>query len=476
MQLERSLEIRDGHLFMDGFDVVELASQLETPFFLYSGRQLRWNIEGLRNAFTRRHLDTELFFASKACSNLWFLDQVRRSGINVEVNSGGELWKALKVGFKPEQIVFNGVAKTRHEIGQAIDHDIRAIVVDSLYELERITDVARDYLKPAKVSLRIDVEIETLTHPEIRTSHGAKAGIDIDDALDAFGLAAAHEYIDLKGVHMHIGSQITGVEPYVLAMETALDVVEYAERSFEMHLEHIDAGGGFAIPYRNEPVCDPEDYLCSRRTPDDYAEAICGVLERRRPDLRLFLEPGRSIAASTAVLVTRIENEKTKGVRDVDGHRVGTDHWLTIDAGFNVLLDHVSVDWYFPALVANRAGEEAATQFRLAGPLCDGGDVVPGEPGTPYRVLPAGTTVGDLVALLNVGAYTLETMFPYNARPRAAAYAVADDAVIQIRQEDSLVDLIASDYRVASGEDVDSGPPARTGGKGSKRRVRRGGG
>ena len=446
MELERSLEIRDGHLLMDGVDVVALANQLETPFFLYSARQLRWNIEGLRNAFTRRHLDTEIFFASKACSNLWFLDQVRRCGINVEVNSGGELWKALKAGFFPDQIVFNGVAKTRSEIGQAIEHDIRAIVVDSVYELERIAEVARDHLKPARVSLRVDVEVETLTHPEIQTSHGAKAGIDIDDAHDAFGLAAAHEFLDLKGMHMHIGSQITGVEPYVQAMETALDIVDRVERSFETRLEHIDAGGGFAIPYRNQPVCDPQDYLCSRRTADDYAEAICGVLERRRPDLRLFLEPGRSIAASAALLLTRIENEKAKGLRDGSGRRVGTDHWLTIDAGFNVLLDHVSVDWYFPALVANKAGEEPTAQFRLAGPLCDGGDVVPGEPGTPYRLLPPGTTVGDLLALLNVGAYTLETMFPYNARPRVAAYAVTGDEVVQIREQESLGDMVALDW------------------------------
>jgi len=446
MELERSLEVRDGHLLMDGVDVVALADQLETPFFLYSERQLRWNIEGLRNAFTRRHLDTEIFFASKACSNLWFLDQVRRCGINVEVNSGGELWKALKAGFTPDQIVFNGVAKTSAEIGQAIEHGIRAIVVDSLCELERIAEVGRDHLKAAKVSVRVDVEVETLTHSEIQTSHGAKAGIDIDDVHDAFGLAASHEFLALKGMHMHIGSQITGVEPYVQAMETALDIVDRVERSFEIRLEHLDAGGGFAIPYRNEPVCDPQDYLCSRRTADDYAEAICAVLERRRPDLRLFLEPGRSIAASAALLVTRIENEKAKGLRDGSGHRVGTDRWLTIDAGFNLLLDHVSVDWYFPALVANRAGEEPTAQFRLAGPLCDGGDVVPGEPGTPYRVLPAGTTVGDLVALLNVGAYTLETMFPYNARPRAAAYAVTGDEVVQIRERDTLADMVAHDW------------------------------
>lgn len=172
----RGLEVREGHLLLEGIDIVALAQQIETPFFVFSERELRWNIERLRNAFNRRHLDTEIFFASKACSNLWFLDRVRRSGINVEVNAGGELWKVLKVGFTPDQIVFNGVAKTRSEIGQAVDNGIRAIVVDSMYELERVAGVAQEYLTPANVSIRVDVNVETLTHPGMMTTHGAKAG------------------------------------------------------------------------------------------------------------------------------------------------------------------------------------------------------------------------------------------------------------------------------------------------------------
>ena len=108
----------DGHLVLDGVDVVELARRVGTPFFVYSPRRIRWNVSSLVNAFTRRHLDTEVFFASKACSNLWFLDQVRRAGVNVEVNSGGELWKAERAGFAPRQIIFNGVAKTRDEIAR----------------------------------------------------------------------------------------------------------------------------------------------------------------------------------------------------------------------------------------------------------------------------------------------------------------------------------------------------------------------
>jgi len=441
----RGTQVRDGHLFFDGVDVVALAHQIETPFFLFSERELRWNIERLRNAFTRQHLDTEIFFASKACSNMWFLDRVRRSGIGVEVNSGGELWKALRIGFTGHQIVFNGVAKTRAEIGQAIEAGIRAIVVDSMYELERVAEVAQEYLKAANVSVRVDVDVETLTHPGMMTTHGAKAGIDRDEALDAFGFAASHEYLNLRGMHMHIGSQITGVEPYVVAMEAALDLIDRAEASYEVKLEHLDAGGGFAIPYRDEPECAPHDYFCSKLTPDEYAAAICAVLERRHPSLKLFLEPGRSIAASTAVLVTRVENEKVKGVRDASGRRVGDDHWLTIDAGFNVVLDNALYNWYFPCVVANRADQETTARFRLAGPLCDGGDVIPGQDETPYRRLPSGTRVGDLLAFFNVGAYTLETMMPYNARPRAAAYAVAGGDVLQIRERESYEDMVAHD-------------------------------
>ena len=156
----------------------------------------------------------------------------------------------------------------------------------------------------------------------------------------------------------------------------------------------------------------------------DYAEAVGGALATRRPDLTLFLEPGRSIAATTAVLVARVENEKTKGRRDGAGRRIGDERWVTVDAGFNTLLEHTNYAWYYRTVVASRAGEVADTDFRLAGPLCDGGDVFAGDAGSPYRSFPAATTVGDVVAFLDAGAYTLEMMNPYNARPTAAAFAV----------------------------------------------------
>ena len=441
------LTVRGGRLCFDGADIVAVAGDAETPFYLFSERRLRHNIAGLQEAFGGRYPRSEIFYASKACSNLWFLNVVRDSGINVEVNSGGELDKALRAGFEPRQIVFNGVAKTRAEIAAAVRVGVRTLLVDSLHELGCIAEVAAEVGRPAPVAPRIDVHVPTATHPGLETAHGGKAGIDRDDAAEAFRRAAADPGLDPVGLHLHVGSQITSVDPYRQALSNALDLVDEVEAVAGVRLQFLDAGGGFAVPYReSSPSGAAADYFCSRVSLDEYAATIRGVLEARRPDLALFIEPGRSIAATTGVLVTRVENEKTKRTRDADGRVVGEERWLTIDAGFNTLLEHTNYRWYFRTLAAGRAGEPADTQFRLAGPLCDGGDVFAGDDDTPYRRFPVGTSVGDLVVFLDAGGYTLEMMNDYNARPRAGARAVtlAGD-VVAVRRRETSSDLFAFD-------------------------------
>jgi diaminopimelate decarboxylase len=439
--------VRKGHLCFDGVDLAALAGERPTPFFVFSERRLRTNVGAVTQAFRRRHAATEVFYASKACSNLWFLHVVRDAGGNVEVNAGGELEKALSVGFAPRQIVFNGVAKTREEIAAAVSAGVRAFMVDSLYELKRIGEVAAGLGAVAAVAPRVDVHVPTMTHPGLETAHGGKAGIDRDDAAAAFRLAAEHPNLDPAGLHLHVGSQITSVEPYRQALDAALGIVAEVEGAAGVRLRFLNAGGGFAVTYREAPVaCHASDYFCSVLTADDYAEVVGGELERRRPDLELFLEPGRSIAATTAVLVARIENEKTKGRRDAAGRRTGDERWLTVDAGFNTLLEHTNYHWYYRTLVAGRAGEEADAEFRLAGPLCDGGDVFAGDADSDCRWFPGGTTVGDVVAFLDAGAYTLEMMHPYNARPTAAAYAVTAAGTLEpIRRADTAADLVDHD-------------------------------
>jgi diaminopimelate decarboxylase len=474
------LTVRDGRLCLDGADLVDLAAGVETPFFVFSERRLRDNVAAVRGAFAARHPRSEVFFASKACSNLWFLDVVRDAGASVEVNSGGELDKALRAGFAPPQIVFNGVAKTRTEIAAAVRLGVRALLVDSLCELDRIGAVAAELGTIAEVAPRIDVHVPALTHPGLETAFGGKAGIDRDDAAEAFRRAAADPWLDPAGLHLHVGSQIASVAPYRQAVETALDLVAEVEAAAGLRLRFLDAGGGFAVPYAEAgipsaagastaapyasapgvaaagagvastvpaPATPPAGhYFASEVTLDEYAAAVCTPLLARRPDLALFLEPGRSIAATTGVLVTRVESEKTKRVRDGAGRVVGEQRWLTIDAGFNTLLEHTNYAWYFRAAVAGRAGEPSDTPFRLAGPLCDGGDVYAGDGASPFRLFPAGTGPGDLVVFRDVGGYTLEMMNDYNARPRAAAYAVTSAGeVVEVRRRETSDDLMRLD-------------------------------
>jgi diaminopimelate decarboxylase len=431
---------------LDDIDLVALADRLPTPFFVFSASRIAENLATLRAAFQSRHPDTEVFFASKACSALWVLEQVKKAGVNAEVNSGGELWKALRAGFAGDQIVFNGVAKSRAEIEQAVTAGIRAIVVDSLSELERVNEVSAALGRAADVALRIDVRVQTETHPEMRTAHGGKFGVDLIDVAELFDTACRLDDLWVRGLHLHIGSQITSVEPYARAVEKALDLVEQIEAACGRPLDFLDIGGGYPVPYVDvADACDAADYFCATSTPHDYAELICALVNERRPDLKLFIEPGRYVVSDAAVVVGRVESEKTKRLLDASDHPVGEEHWLLLDTGYNTIIEHTLAEWHYRAVVANRAGDPADASFRLGGPLCDSGDVYVGDLGTPYRRLPAATGIGDVVVFRDVGAYSLDTMTQYNGRPLAGAYAVEDGRVVVIRRPEGYEDLAAHD-------------------------------
>jgi diaminopimelate decarboxylase len=436
-----------GRMRFDGLDVASMADTTPTPFFLFSAAQIDRNVNAVRDAFRAHHPATRVFYASKACSNLWFLDRVRRAGIDVEVNSGGELWKARRAGFEPRQIVFNGNAKTRDEIEAALRPPIEAIVVDSVFELRRVADVAADLGTQARVSLRVDLNVATETHPGLRTSTGAKAGIDASEALGAFGLATQLPAVRLVGMHYHIGSQITHIEPFLEALGRGLALLERVETAHDIRLEHLDIGGGLAIPYYDRTDDGPDTYFEAPHTLENHGRAIAEALHAARPELQLYLEPGRAVAGNTAVLVTRVEAEKTKLVEAAPG-RIQREDWLMVDAGFNTILEHSSYHWYFRAVVANRCSESPVRPFRLGGPLCDGGDVYTGDPGSAYRHLPRGSKAGDVIAFLDVGAYSLECMSAYNGRDQAAAYMVTEAGLRQIARRRTAEDFVAGEHFV----------------------------
>lgn len=466
----------DGHLHIDGVDVVPLVRQHGTPLFVFSEQRLRHNVEEIMSAFQNRKVPTRVFFASKANSNIAVLQVIKDTGIDIEVNSGGELFKALEAGIQPNQIIFNGVAKTELEIRKAIERQIFCINVDSAFELERVMKIARELNTRANIALRIVPEVETGSYGGLETgTHETKFGISGDELLESYRTALRNpESLDLIGLHMHIGSQTAHKENYKDAFLELLKKAAELYNETGYLVQHFNVGGGIPVSFIKEgdeylrqilandskhQLSNVYAMLKAGLTVNDVVDATVGQLENVdaskeeldsiNPNFRnalseisVFIEPGRKIVADAAVLLTTVQNFKK---RDFTGET-----WLLLDAGFNTIIESFDYHWYFHAIAANKATQCADHPYKLAGPLCDSGDEfldIDGLNRLPdYRMLPGDMQPGDVVAFLDVGAYSLEQMSQYNGQPRAAALMIRDDRNVQvIRMRDTYEDLISHD-------------------------------
>lgn len=455
-QVDGYLEVSDGALLMEGVSVANLAATYGTPLFVFSEARIRHNISTIAQAFAHPSRRTSIFYASKANGNLAILQTVRDTGINVEVNSGGELYKALRAGFAPEQVIYNGVAKTTREIDESVRAGLFCINVDSAFELGRIIDSARHFKRQVRVALRMVPEVAGSLHGGLATgTHSSKFGIAAEELAGVYAEALKYPAeIALVGLHTHVGAQITDARKYAdgvraLAM-TALALGEATGH----RVESLNLGGGLPVAYlkpEGESVgaANTEALLRGGPTPLDMAQAAFEALDGT-PGAEVFesliLEPGSSIVADSALLLTSVENAK---LRPSNG-----DRWLLLDAGFNTLMDILGYNWYFHAVAASRANSVADTPYRLGGPLCDSGDVYHDSEGygrlPDYRLLPAGIAPGDLIAFLDTGGYTLEQMNQYNGQPRAAAVMIRRGGQVQvIRERETYADLLAHDRELS---------------------------
>jgi len=453
------LEAREGHLMISGVDALSLVAEHDTPLFVFSEPRIRANIERLKRAALAVERSVRFFYASKANSNMAVLKTVLEAGIDAEVNSGGELFKALRAGFRPEQIIFNGTSKTDAEIDAAVSAGIYAINVDSIYEIELVEEAARRLGKRARIALRLVPEIGTRSHLGLQTALlTSKFGISSSEVLEAFSRGLRHpDLIHVCGIHIHVGSQTPDVEPFAIAFKTMWEHLVRIERETGHTLEHINLGGGIPVNYLRDPSqADqlPEherDMLGAELEPSEVLSAALRVAresaraagaEHLLEPLTILLEPGRSIIADAGVVLTTVRNIKR---RPETG-----DVWLLTDAGYNLLLSMNNYKWYYHLVSATRADKEAATEYKVAGPLCDSGDVYfdieRGGRLPDYRRLPAEVKPGEVLALLNSGAYSLAQMFPYNGRPLPAAVMIREDQRADlIRRRDTYDDLVAQD-------------------------------
>jgi D-ornithine/D-lysine decarboxylase len=475
-EIEDFLTERDGSLVIDGHSADELAARYGTPLFVFSERRIRHNIARLQKAQNAIDCRLKVCYAAKANSNMGILRTVKEAGCDLEVNSGGELWKALKIGFTGEQLIFNGTSKEIWEIEAAIEAAIYAIQVDSIYELSLIEEVARRLGKRANVSLRLVPEIETKTHSGLQTALlTSKFGMMPGEALEAFHRHKDAEFLNLCGVHLHIGSQNPEFAPYADALGALFENLETIHRETGLKLAHLNLGGGFPVNYLRDnshevdfPQAqramfaadfEPADAIENAWRAVKNAAAESGAADLLE-NLTLLIEPGRSVIADAGVCLTTVRNVKERPVisgepaddepRTTGDERHGTDRWLLTDAGFNLLLSMETYKWYYHLISAGRAGDVHDRPYKLAGPLCDGGDVyfdIEGENRLPdYRQLPADVRPGELLALLNCGAYSIAQMFQYNGRFLPSVVLTRENGAVElIRKRDDFEDLVNND-------------------------------
>jgi diaminopimelate decarboxylase len=452
------LEIRNNRLHINGVDTVELAREFDTPLFVVSAARIRHNIAQLLGA-KRHHQKLKLCYASKANNTLGVLRVIREAGIDVEVNSGGELFRALRAGFRPDQIEMNGISKTEQEIAEAIEAGIYTINLDSPFELELVEQIAERLKKRANVTVRLVAGVGTRSHAGLQTAlYTSKFGVSPAHAREMMLRAIKRpELINLAGLHIHVGSQTPDPEPYEEAFLAMWEHLLWLYRETGCRLQHINIGGGIPVNYLRDDAQageisdDERAMLGASLTSTEMMKAAIDAVqisakeagaEQLVENLEIVMEPGRAVIADAVTILTRVRNVK---------HRPETsEDWVLTDAGYNLMLSMVMYHWYYQAIDASRAGEPHAARYRMAGPLCDGGDVyfdMHGEGRLPdRRLLPANVQVGEVIAMLNTGAYTMSQMTAYNGRTFPAAVLVEEDGKVEvIRKRDSYQDLIINE-------------------------------
>jgi len=407
---------RDGELFAEDVPLAAIAAAHGTPCYVYSRAAITAAWRAFDDALgTRPHL---VCYAMKANSSLAVLDLLARLGSGFDIVSGGELARVIAAGGDPGKVVFSGVGKTEAEMRMALEHDIRCFNVESVPELRRLSAVATAIGREARVSLRVNPDVDAGTHPYISTGlKENKFGVAFEDAPDAYAEAASLPGLRVTGVDCHIGSQITEVAPFVDALDKVLDLVDrLAARGIV--IEHLDVGGGLGIRYDDEVPPSAGDYI----------GALLACLGDR--PLEILMEPGRALVGNAGVLLTRVEYLKPGAAKS----------FAIVDAAMNDLMRPALYEAYHGIVpVRPRAG--AGVRYDVVGPVCESGDFLGHD--RELRVEP-----GDLLAVMSAGAYGMSMASNYNTRPRAAEVMVDGDRVHVIRERESVADLFALERRL----------------------------
>lgn len=411
-------QYRGKELYCEDVPVSRIAAEVGTPFYLYSIGTFLDHFHKLREAF--RAADPLICFAMKANSNLTVLRSLVRQGAGLDIVSGGELYRARRVGADPKKIVFASVGKTEEEIEQAIRAGILLFNVESTAELDVINAVACRMRRPQKVAIRLNPDVTPGTHHFITTgSKENKFGIDRETALRLFSESYRYPFLRFSGVHVHIGSQITNARPFVRAIRKALEFID-SVRLTGNPVEYLDIGGGLGIIYSKEKP----------QTAKEFADAILPLFRRYdlKRDLKIILEPGRFISGNSGILVTRVLYRK----------RTPSKSFLIVDAGMNDLIRPSFYGAHHEILpLVRRRGQAPRTEHvDVVGPICESGDFLAKD-----RKLPLWEP-GEQLAVMSCGAYGFVMSSSYNSRPRVPEVVVRGRRHFVARRRETFEDLV----------------------------------
>ena len=400
-------------LFAEDITVTDIAAQYGTPCFIYSRATLERHYRVYAEALAGH--PHKICFAVKANSNLGVLNVLARLGAGFDIVSGGELDRVLVAGGDASNIIFSGLGKTTNEIRKGLDVGIHCFNVESEAELTRINEVAQVEGKVAPISVRVNPDVDAGTHPYISTGlKENKFGIPAANAIDLYRSAAKMDGISITGIDFHIGSQLTTVEPFLDAIDRILEMVDELDEE-GIKISHFDMGGGLGVSYGQE-------------VPPHPSELIALVQEKFTDrEIKIVVEPGRSIAANAGIFVTRIEYLKN------NEHK----NFAIVDGAMNDLIRPALYSAWQEIIPVEKSSEAAAV-YDVVGPVCESADFLGKD-----REL--NIAAGDLLAVRSAGAYGFVMSSNYNTRPRAAEIMVDCSNSYLVRERETVAELFANE-------------------------------
>lgn len=418
-KLREPLENRKGNLYFDGISTLELAKKYDTPLYVLSEKRIRDNYDRLYGALVNNYKYVRIYYAAKANTNLAVLRILQSQGAYLDTVSPGEVFLALSSGFTPDRIMFTGTSVRNDELKMIADANI-TINVDSQSEIDRLLKIS----VPQILSVRVNPDVGAGHHSHcITAGPESKFGLWEEELIQAYAIAQRAR-VERFGIHMHIGSGILDPEPYVLAVEKLLKIAKRVHDEVDIDFEFIDIGGGFGVPYK------PEDKELDL---SEFSTKVVSMFKGKVKEYGLgkpflFVEPGRYLVCDASILLTAVNTVKVTPSRKFVG----------VDAGFNTLVRPAMYGSYHPLLVANKLDKADKETYDVVGPICESGDIIAKD-----RQLPQ-IEEGDLMAVLNAGAYGFSMSSQYNSRPRAAEVMVRQSKPVIVREREQLKDLLST--------------------------------